>query len=257
MSSSLQAITTTRVYRKVAEQIVDRIEKAEFLPGDKLPSERDLSEQLQVSRASVREALIALELMGYVEVLAGVGVLVCARNPVQTSGAVISITATGCAASPEAASRTPMTASASSDIGPFDILETRLLLEPDAAALAAHIGVPEQIHAIVQAHARFHATEYPAEHDVAFHQAIARACGNAALESAIVHLWQLSLSSPVFARLQDHFVTHDVWRVAHQEHQRILDAICDRDPVRARHAMHDHLVGILARLRQDFGRSAL
>lgn len=257
MSSSLQAITTTRVYRKVAEQIVDRIEKAEFLPGDKLPSERDLSEQLQVSRASVREALIALELMGYVEVLAGVGVLVCARNPDHIAGTVTSTTVIDRPSCHQVACTISSTNSLSHAVGPFDLLETRLLLEPEAAALAAHIGVPEQINAIVQAHARFHASEHPAEHDVAFHQAIAGACGNAALESAIVHLWQLSLSSPVFARLQDHFVTHDVWRVAHQEHQRILDAICDRDPIRARHAMHDHLVGILARLRQDFGRSAL
>ncbi|MCJ9710930.1 FCD domain-containing protein, partial [Bordetella hinzii] len=44
-----------------------------------------------------------------------------------------------------------------------------------------------------------------------------------------------------------------VWSAARDEHERILEAITERDPIRARHAMHDHLVGILARLREDFG----
>ena len=56
---------------------------------------------------------------------------------------------------------------------------------------------------------------------------------------------------PVFSRMQDYFV--NTKEVAHAEHQRILTAILARDPIRARHAMHVHLIGILARLREDFG----
>ncbi|MNL47021.1 DNA-binding transcriptional repressor ExuR [compost metagenome] len=96
-------------------------------------------------------------------------------------------------------------------------------------------------------------TESPSVHDRAFHSAIGAACGNAALAAAISHIWHLSTLSPVFHRLEEHFVTTKVWIEAQKEHERILAAIVDRDPIRARHAMHDHLVGILARLREDFG----
>jgi DNA-binding FadR family transcriptional regulator len=100
-------------------------------------------------------------------------------------------------------------------------------------------------------------TESPSVHDRAFHSAIGAACGNAALAAAISHIWHLSTLSPVFNRLEEHFVTTKVWSEAQQEHERILAAISDRDPIRARHAMHDHLVGILARLREDFGSAGI
>lgn len=96
-------------------------------------------------------------------------------------------------------------------------------------------------------------TDAPGWHDREFHSAIAAACGNAALAASVAHLWSLSLASPVFSRMQDYFVNTKVWAVAHAEHQRILTAILARDPIRARHAMHAHLIGILARLREDFG----
>lgn len=272
--SQFQAVTTTRVYRKVADQIIEKIRHGEFAPGARLPAERDLAEQLLVSRASIREAFIALELEGYVEVRGGVGVMVrdnqgmvspLARqaaphgsgpgspaDALTTPHAPAGETGQGGSSGVASSGGLPVT-----DVGPFDILETRLLLEPDAAALASHVGLPEQIAAIERAHAAMVDSDNPALQDLAFHQAIAAACGNGALAAAIDHVWQLSLASPLFARLQAHFASHQVWATAHQEHGRIVDAIRDRDPVRARHAMHDHLVGILARLRQDFGKSIL
>lgn len=96
-------------------------------------------------------------------------------------------------------------------------------------------------------------TDSPGRHDREFHGAIAAACGNAALAAAVAHLWNLTQSSSVYRRMQDYFVDAKVWAVAHAEHQRILTAIVARDPIRARHAMHAHLLGILARLREDFG----
>ena len=64
----------------IADQIVGRIRAGDFPRGSRLPSERELAEQLQVSRASIREALIALEIEGYVEVRVGSGVFVTARE---------------------------------------------------------------------------------------------------------------------------------------------------------------------------------
>lgn len=223
----------------IADQIAARIKAGDFPAGGRLPAERELAEQLQVSRASVREALIALEIEGYVDVRVGTGVFVCQPRE---DGQYQDTAPAAAADSVEA-----------TDIGPFDLLETRLLIEPECAALAAQKASPAQISAIRAAHDGMSLTESPSVHDRAFHSAIGAACGNAALAAAISHIWHLSTLSPVFHRLEEHFVTTKVWIEAQKEHERILAAIVDRDPIRARHAMHDHLVGILARLREDFG----
>lgn len=240
--TSLQAVASTRLYRMIADQIAARIKAGDFPVGGRLPAERELAEQLQVSRASVREALIALEIEGYVDVRVGTGVFVCApREDGQYQ---------------DERDAPPVSAEdtiEATDIGPFDLLETRLLIEPECAALAAQKASPAQIAAIRAAHDGMSLTESPSVHDRAFHSAIGAACGNAALAAAISHIWHLSTLSPVFHRLEEHFVTTKVWIEAQKEHERILAAIVDRDPIRARHAMHDHLVGILARLREDFG----
>ena len=125
-----------------------------------------------------------------------------------------------------------------------------MLIEPECAALAAQQATPAQLAAIRAAHEGMSLTDMPGQHDRAFHSAIAAACGNAALAASVAHLWNLSQSSPCSAGCRDFVNTREV---AHAEHQRILTAILARDPIRARHAMHVHLIGILARLREDFG----
>ena len=72
----LQTIESRRLYRQIAEQLRALIERGEFEPGTRLPPERDLANQLGVSRPSVREALIALEVEGRVEVRMGSGIYV-------------------------------------------------------------------------------------------------------------------------------------------------------------------------------------
>ena len=234
--NTFQAVAVTRLYRMIADQIAGRIRAGDFPRGGRLPSERELAEQLQVSRASIREALIALEIEGYVEVRVGTGVFVTATRESAALPAV-------------AGQAAPL----QDDIGPFDLLEARMLIEPECAALAAQQGSAAQLAAIRAAHEAMSLTDAPGWHDREFHSAIAAACGNAALAASVAHLWSLRLASPVFSRMQDYFVNTKVWAVAHAEHQRILTAILARDPIRARHAMHAHLIGILARLREDFG----
>jgi GntR family transcriptional repressor for pyruvate dehydrogenase complex len=77
----IQVIDSDRLYRKIARQLSDLITAGEFTPGQRLPSERELAEQLGVSRPSVREALIALEIEGKVEVRVGSGVFVNHAKP--------------------------------------------------------------------------------------------------------------------------------------------------------------------------------
>ena len=95
----------------IADQIAGRIRAGDFPRGSRLPSERELAEQLS-QRASIREALIALEIEGYVEVRVGSGVFVTARE----------------GAAPPA----PAPTAGAEDIGPFDLLEARMLIEPNA-----------------------------------------------------------------------------------------------------------------------------
>ena len=234
--NSFEAVSVTRLYRIIADQIAGKINSNEFAAGQRLPSERDLAERLQVSRASVREALIALELEGYVDVRVGTGVFVLDRKHGKRD-------------------RLPKDRWADDvprmHIGPFDLLDTRLLLEPEAAALTARMATPQHQATIVAAHADMLTGKSHRAHDHAFHLAIAAACGNAALELAISHVWSLSLNNPVFDRLDTLFVTKRVWWQAEREHEHILQAILDRDATAARQGMHAHLMMIRARLDDD------
>src|SRR5471032_1431361 len=73
----IQTVEPRRLYRQIADQILALIAHGEFTPGERLPPERDLAQQLGVSRPSLREALIALEIAGSVEIRQGSGVYVC------------------------------------------------------------------------------------------------------------------------------------------------------------------------------------
>ncbi|MFA5665183.1 FadR/GntR family transcriptional regulator [Castellaniella sp.] len=233
--NQLDTISTVRLYRIIADRIAAKIESGDFPVGERLPAERLLSDQLGVSRASVREALIALELQGYVDVRVGAGVFVRNRAP-----------------RPRVVEPLLQQGRQQVEVGPFDLLETRLLLEPEAAARVAVAATREQIEDIEQAQQRMDSGPPYQAHDQAFHLAIARACGNAALESAITHIWQLSADNQVFRRLDEHFVNSQDWDLAILEHRQIVAALRRRSAEQARTAMQAHLANILMRLHRDF-----
>jgi DNA-binding FadR family transcriptional regulator len=85
----IEAVSSKRLYRQIADQLAELVRKGEFKPGDRLPSERDLSQQFNVSRASVREALIALEIDGLVDVRVGLGVFVNAAPAANSQAAAL------------------------------------------------------------------------------------------------------------------------------------------------------------------------
>ncbi|WP_051516873.1 FadR/GntR family transcriptional regulator [Herbaspirillum sp. RV1423] len=232
--SSFHPVSVTRLYRMIADQIAGRIRAGDFRVGERLPSERELVEQLQVSRPSIREALIALEIEGYVEVRVGTGVFV--TLPKQRDETAVSSEA-----------QVPY-----EDVGPFDLMATRLLIEPECAALAAANASQQQLAAMTAAAASMPGSANPRLHDRAFHLAIAEASGNVALSSTVLHLLNLRDSSAMLNRLEEHFVTHQVWQLAEVEHDRVLQAIRAGDAAGARQAMYLHLNSILDRLRKDF-----
>jgi len=234
-----ESVASTRLYRLIAQQIKDKIQAGDFSVGERLPSERDLADQFEVSRSSIREALIALEIEGLVEVRVGSGVFVAnqpGNPPIQT---------------PARAEATDSTEVGSNDLSPFELLRTRILLETESAALAAVHATEEQQAHIREMCALMDSQANSVQADYGFHRAIALASGNEALAAAIEYLWQLSLRNIIFARFDDHFVDRGVWRLAKQEHEQIVKAIGRRHPQEAREAMRHHLEHIYQRLVID------
>lgn len=223
----LQLLEPKRLYRQIAEQLRVLMEAGEFAIGQRLPAERDLAVQLGVSRPSVREALIALEVEGWVEVRSGSGVYVL-RN------------------------KAPIvdTKAAYDEWGPLELIMARGLIEGEAAAMAATHASKEQIAKIADglAHMKLALKEGkdPLAGDELFHRAIAQACGNEVLRDTVSRYWQ-ARRSPLYLRLADYFERPASWRAVLTEHSAVLKAIKNRNPSAAREAMQGHMSKALAR----------
>lgn len=215
------SIEPRRLYRQIADQIRDLIKSGEFGAGARLPPERDLARQLGVSRPSVREALIALEVEGLVEVRIGSGIYV----------------ASGVAA-------TSLNRAGDAPAGPFELLRARYVIEGECAALAAKSARKAQVQAIGQAleqMARDMAERRPPlEADRLFHMRIAEATGNGALVHVVKLLWE-ERTGLLYKQLENHYDSPALWETAMMEHRAVLDAIAARDIGAARVAMQRHL----------------
>lgn len=219
----LQTVEPQRLYRQIAEQLRTLMTAGEFTPGCRLPAERDLAKQFGVSRPSVREALIALEVEGWVEVRTGSGVYVLERA-VRTGAA---------------ANQVPP-----AEWGPLELIRARRVIEGEIASLAATQGKRRHCQAIRDAIDLMQQDVdrgiAPLAGDRAFHTAIAQACDNAVLLETVQTFWD-ARRGPLFERLGDYFETVPSWRMAIAEHQAVLDAICRHDPQAARAAMQHHM----------------
>ena len=221
----LQTVAPQRLYRQIAEQLRLLIKAGEWAVGCRLPAERDLARQLGVSRPSVREALIAMEVEGWVEVRTGSGVYVLDRS----------------AASHAGSHRTKVSPD---EWGPLELIRARRVVEGEVAAMAAAQAKRTHLAAMSKALGSMKADTdrgvLPLEGDRAFHTAIVETCGNAVLVETVQRFWD-SRGGPLFERLVGHFETVDSWRAAIAEHEIILDAIRDHDAAAARRAMHAHM----------------
>jgi DNA-binding FadR family transcriptional regulator len=232
----LEAVEARRLYRQVADQLRALIDGGEYPIGSRLPTERELAEQLRVSRPTVREALIALEVEGRVRIRVGSGIYVIESN----------------------AHAAPLPASAMIE-GPFELLRAREFIEGAIAGEAAKVATPADIARIDAALMAMATVEHPSEasmiHDRAFHVAVAGCLGNAVLVRVVGELFDQRLN-PYFAKLANYFENPQSWRAAHAEHEEIRHAIVARDPERARIAMRDHLARSQGRFAQSFGSEA-
>lgn len=228
----LTTVEPTRLYRQIADQIATLIDRGEFVAGARLPAERELAAVLGVSRTSVREAIICLELAGRVEVRVGTGIFVCA--------------------SPGPGSAPPVPAEGDAP-GPFDLLAARQVIEGEIAALAARTIRRREIAVLHETMARMRASDSdhaPRESaDREFHVAIAQATGNSALRAVVNRLWD-ARSHPLWTRIEAHFHTPALRARTLEDHAAIVAALEAHDPDAARAAMHRHL----ARVIREFQR---
>jgi GntR family transcriptional regulator, transcriptional repressor for pyruvate dehydrogenase complex len=212
-----QPIEPRRLYRQIAEQVRQLIQSGEFAVGSRLPAERDLAVKMGVSRPSVREALIALEVEGLVEVRMGSGVVVIGRERLRILD------------------NAP---------GPLEIIRARQFIECELAALAARSTdatlVPDLEETLRDMESDIASNTLPIRGDRAFHIRIAQASDNSALQAVITQLFD-ERNSAMFERLGSHFERKASWQAAVDEHRAVVNAIARHDPEMARHAMNSHL----------------
>ncbi len=221
MPATPKPVDARRLYQQVADQIREVIEASQFAPGTRLPSERELAQQLGVSRPSLREALIALEIEGRVEIRMGSGVYVCAPP----AGAA--------AAEPPALGESPT-----------ELMQVRSVLEVAVVQqAAARMTRPslERLRAIVEAMRQdIRRGTPPVEADRRFHVAIAEMSGNSLMARLVGELFD-GRHSPLSSRMSGRAENSHTWAVALAEHESILRGLEQRDAQEAAAAMSNHL----------------
>ena len=211
-----------KLYQQVASTVMASIKSGRYKPGERLPSERDLAAAFKVSRPTIREAMISLEIRGLAESRHGSGIYVTGKSPTHEGGDL--------------------------DIGAFELTEARRLFEGEAAALAATTISDDrldELDGIVGEMADENARrQQDWTADRRFHVAIARATRNSAIASVIENLLDMRHKSPLCI-----YMLERAMRVGLQprvrEHRRILDALRRHDPKGARSAMRDHLARVI------------
>lgn len=229
------AVKRTKLSDEVVEHLLRMIRERQLAPGDRLPAERQLAQTFGVSRASLRDAIRRLELLGYVDVRQGDGTIV--RLP---DAETITQPFQGMLAGhPQSVS---------------DLLEFRQILEPQVAALAAtRCGAPEAAlvrEAVARQRRLVAAGERLGAEDVAFHQLIATIAGNATVLAVVDTLRTL------LQELRLRHLSGDKPALGLQQHERIAAAIVARDAASAAEAMREHLSAVEASLPTPSGVDA-
>lgn len=219
----VQALKQNKLHDQIAELLIELILAGDFSPGDRLPSERDLSEQLKVSRGSLRQALVVLELSGVLEIRTSSGIFV-AQDALSNANRLPSLDDSG--------------------RRPLDIIQARRAVEGETAYLAAKLGSEADIERIratalaLEEGERRYDLRHPSDRQ--FHREIARASQNTVLADMVRDLWNMQRGK-YYQRLEDHFSTAEMRDYAIRDHREILAAITAGDPDLARRMMHRHM----------------
>lgn len=239
--SILEPVRKIRLYESIVKQIQKLITGGTLKPGDKLPPERELAEELQVSRTSIREALRALEMMGYLESRVGV-----------KGGTYIKEVSFSNIVSPFSESLLQH------DDFVIDLLETRLVLEIEVARLAAIRRTDSDLQELERA---VELMEEDIESggvglacDNQFHRVLANAAENRVLQEFVGLCGDL-----LEVEREDHLRNQEGEpRRALQEHKEMVEAIRARDSGKAQRIMEEHLLkpSEVIRLNRNRGTNA-
>jgi GntR family transcriptional repressor for pyruvate dehydrogenase complex len=227
-------VRTKKIYEEVVEQIKQLIVDGELQPGDKLLSERELSDKLNVSRASIREAFSALEIMGIITIRPGEGSFV---RQVSFERML-----------------EPLSFLLHVDVDDvIKLLEVRKILEVEIAALAAARATEEDIEdmrtALESMIDEVNNGEVGDKADAAFHFAILKAAHNPTLIKLMNAVSDLMTSTFHFSR-QKIFMEGNMPKVLYDAHSLIFQAIVQKKPQQARKLMGKHLTMVEESLAQ-------
>lgn len=222
--------SSKRLYLQIASALAELVRSGEVKVGERFAAERDLAAKFEVSRSTVREAMIALEVSGLVEIRSGSGIYALDQAKKLKSL--------------QASEDTP---------GPFEVIEARILIESEAAELAAERISNTELHQLKQLLAKMEQAvedgdiEAAESIDHAFHLLIVKATRNSALTPIYEWLWKIRESSSVsqnfHLKLRNKGSTPKI-----DEHKIILDALMQRDGKQAKAAIKQHLSKVMDRL---------
>lgn len=229
--SSIKPVQRSKI---VAEQLISAIRSQHINVGDKLPPERELSKAMNVSRNTLREAIAALQLLGFFEVRRSSGIfLVKQPDDTEILDAVSNVYAGG----PD----------------PYTAIDARIAIEPGAAILAARNATPDDwamlnhvYEDMKRARLEGDYAKYMQE-DRNFHRLIARATQNELLVQALDPILD-SMSQPMWRTMKTSIHTSEIWGASYEEHRLILETMRSNDEYMIFRAMTAHLTRSKSRL---------
>jgi DNA-binding FadR family transcriptional regulator len=219
-------VEVQRLYRNVLDKMLDLIDSGQFPAGGRLPPERELAERFNVSRPTIREAIIALETLERVQVKTGSGVYVLEHHTLIDH--------------------------VYKSVSAFELTEARALIEGEAVALAAKMITPEELERLEQSLVDM-ARENEAgdlaagDADRDFHHQIAEATQNKMFILMTDQMWQVRNSAPQVFQAYKSICEQDGEKRV-EEHRAIYEALVRRDAKAARAAMHEHFARILDKM---------
>ncbi len=225
-----EPVQNQRISDEILRQIRDAVLSGKFQVGERLPNERALAEQFAASRTSVREALRGLEQTGVIYIKKGINGGVFVADPDH-----------------RLISRPFQTLLQLRKVTMDNIVEVRLIFEPEAARLAAQRAEPEDLDEMQEvigkmSHA-IKAGELPSSFDLKFHKLIARAARNPILEMLSESM--LEVASQVITNLHP---STDVLKHVVKRHREVFEAVRKRDSELAFAIMSRHIIDVRNRL---------
>ncbi|MDB1125928.1 GntR family transcriptional regulator [Vibrio algarum] len=220
-----------RLYQQIGEQIRDKIIQGVYPVGTKLPPERLISDEFSVSRTVVREAVIMLELEGYVEVRKGSGIHVLSIEAKKNNSSF-----------DETESFIRHIANELKGVGPFEMLQARQLIECSIAGFAASQVTKSDIDELnnIQQKGYEDSDRRDSEWDKKFHQKIGDITNNSVLSLIVELMWFGRNQNPLWLKLHEH-IEEDRLNTWDDEHNEITKGFTMKSPELAKKAMWSHL----------------